>query len=37
MYYVKKLSDINIETLEELSKISIDYINEHNECACREF
>lgn len=34
--YVKKLSDINIETLEELSKISIAYINEHHECACRE-
>lgn len=34
--YVKKLSDINISTLEKLCKISIAYINEHHECACRE-
>lgn len=34
--YVKKLSDINVEILEKLSQISIAYINEHNECACRE-
>jgi hypothetical protein len=34
--YVKRLSDINISTLEKLSKISIAYINEHHECACRE-
>jgi hypothetical protein len=34
--YVKKLSDINIEILEKLSRISIAYINEHHECACRE-
>jgi len=34
--YVKKLSDINIETLEKLSKISIAYVKEHNECACRD-
>lgn len=34
--YVKKLSDINISTLEKLSRISISYINEHNECGCRE-
>ena len=34
--YVKKLSDINVEILEKLSKISIAYISEHNECACRE-
>ena len=34
--YVKKLSDLNIDTLEKLSKISIAYINEHHECACRE-
>ena len=32
--YVKRLSDINIDTLEKLSKISIGYINEHHECAC---
>jgi hypothetical protein len=34
--YVKKLSDINIETLEQLCKISIAYINEKNECGCRD-
>ncbi len=34
--YVKKLSDINIKTLKKLSSISIDYINEHHECACRD-
>jgi Domain of unknown function (DU1801) len=32
--YAKKLSDINISTLEKLCKISIAYINEHHECAC---
>jgi hypothetical protein len=35
--YVKKLSDINLEVLEKLSKISIAYINEKHECACRDF
>jgi hypothetical protein len=34
--YMKKLSDINLETLEKLSKISIAYVNEHHECACRD-
>lgn len=34
--YVKKLSDINIEIVEKLSKLSIAYINEHHECACRD-
>jgi len=34
--YVKKLSDINIDTLEKLCKTTIEYINEHHECACRE-
>ena len=33
--YVKKLKDINIPTLQELSIESIKYINEHNECSCR--
>ena len=33
--YVKKLSDINIETLEKMSKATIEYLNEHHECACR--
>ena len=31
--YVKKLSDINIFTLEKLSKTTIKYLNEHHECA----
>ncbi len=34
--YIKKLSDINTDILEKLCKTSIDYINEHHECACRE-
>lgn len=34
--YVKKLSDINILTLEKLCRSSIEYINEHHECSCRE-
>jgi len=34
--YVKKLSDINISTLEKLCEVSIAYVNEHHECACRE-
>jgi len=34
--YLKKLSDINIDTLEKLCKTTIAYIKEHHECACRE-
>ena len=34
--YVKKLSDIDLSVLEKLCKESIEYINEHHECACRE-
>lgn len=34
--YVKKLSDINTNVLEKLCKSSINYLNEHHECACRE-
>jgi len=34
--YIKKLADINIETLEKMCKSSIEYLNEHHECACRE-
>lgn len=34
--YVKKLSDINIPTLEKMCKASIAYLDEHHECACRE-
>lgn len=34
--YVKKLSDINLDVLKKLCMDSIDYLNEHHECACRE-
>ncbi len=34
--YVKKISDINILTLEKMSKATIKYLYEHNECACRD-
>lgn len=34
--YIKKLSDINIPTLENMCKASIEYINQHQKCACRE-
>jgi hypothetical protein len=33
--YVKKLSDINIPTLQEICNESIKYISEHHECSCR--
>ncbi len=33
--YAKKLSDINVVTLEKISKATIAYLNEHHECACR--
>lgn len=33
--YVKKLTDINLDILEELCKETIDYLNEHHECASR--
>ena len=32
--YIKKLSDVNIATLEKLCIASIAYVNEHHECAC---
>lgn len=34
--YIKKLSDIDIPTLQKMCASSIEYINEHHECACRE-
>lgn len=34
--YIKKLSDINIDVLEKICTLSIAYINENHECACRE-
>lgn len=33
--YIKKLSDINSETLRKLCEASIKYLEEHHECACR--
>src|SRR6478609_11039789 len=33
--YIKKLSDINISSLEKLCRTTIAYINEHHECACK--
>jgi hypothetical protein len=32
--YFKKLSDLNLDVLEKLSKATIKYINENHECAC---
>jgi len=34
--YVKKLADIDISCLEMLCEVSIDYLNKHHECSCRE-
>jgi hypothetical protein len=34
--YIKKLSDINISVLEKMCTATIEYLNEHHECACRE-
>ena len=34
--YFKKLSDLNLDTLEKLSMATIKYISENHECACRE-
>lgn len=34
--YVKKLSDINIPSLERLCKATIKYLDKHHECVCRE-
>ncbi len=33
--YFKKLDDINISVVEQLSMETIAYLNEHHECACR--
>jgi len=33
--YFKKLSDINIDIVEKLSMETINYLNKHHECACR--
>lgn len=34
--YFKKLSDLNLDILEQLSKATIKYVVENNECPCRE-
>lgn len=34
--YANKLSDINLDALEKLSKATIKYINEHHDCPCRD-
>src|SRR5687768_10131287 len=34
--YFKKLSDLNLDTLEKLSKATIKYVNENHQCACRD-
>ena len=34
--YFKKLDDLNLEVLEKLSKASMEYTLENNECGCRE-
>jgi hypothetical protein len=34
--YIKKLPDINMSVLEKMCMATIDYLNEHHECACRE-
>jgi len=33
--YFKKLTDLNIPIVKQLSKETIAYLNEHHECACR--
>ena len=33
--YVKKLSDLNLVTLEKICKTTIKYLNQYHECACR--
>lgn len=35
--YIKKLDDIDISILEGLCLESIAYLNEHHECACRNY
>ncbi|KQS89197.1 DUF1801 domain-containing protein [Chryseobacterium sp. Leaf394] len=34
--YVKKLADINVDSLEKICKATIKYLHKHHECACRE-
>jgi Domain of unknown function (DU1801) len=35
--YFNKLSDIDISVVEQLSKETIKYLNEHHECSCRTY
>ena len=32
--YFKKLADLNLDTLEKLSKATIKYVNDNHECVC---
>ena len=32
--YFQKLADLNLDTLEKLSKATIKYVHEDHECAC---
>lgn len=34
--YIKKLADIHVDVLEKLCKLTIAYLNDHHECACRQ-
>lgn len=34
--YIKKLSDINIETLKKMCEDTFDYLEKKHECACRQ-
>lgn len=34
--YIKKLSDIDLLSLKKICDATIEYLNEHHECACRE-
>jgi len=35
--YVKRLSDIDTDVLEKMARSTIAYLEEHHECACREY
>lgn len=34
--YIKKLADINVDSLGKICKATIEYLHKHHECACRE-
>ncbi|WP_394751112.1 DUF1801 domain-containing protein [Spongiimicrobium salis] len=35
--YIKKLADIDLTVLEKLCRETMSYLNEHHECACRNY